>query len=157
MNRRKLLRKYINIALDLLYRRDAHLINNCPVDMVKTEQNHHVGERAIVFRFAHYLQNLIDDDPAFKGYHLDCEYNRNGRENKALPSFPNGTFPDLIIHRRGDNEHNLLIMEFKTYWNSDTERDIVKIKEFRDSNGRYKYKYGVSVVIGLDAPTLTWL
>ena len=52
MNRRRLLEKYINIALDLLYRRDAHLINNCPVGVVKMEPNHHVGERAIVFRFA---------------------------------------------------------------------------------------------------------
>lgn len=141
----------IKSAMNDLYRYDKHLICNepherrCPDEIGK----HYVGERAIVFRFAHYLQNELVKKHKYSNYHLDCEYNRNGSETKYLPSFPRGTFPDLIIHKRGDNyPTNLLIIEFKTYWNTDTERDNLKVQEFVDKNGEYRYKYGLVVVIG---------
>lgn len=41
-----------------------------------------------------------------------------------------------------------LLMEFKTYWNPDTERDALKVKEFVDKEGCYRYKYGLVVVFG---------
>lgn len=134
-----------------LYRYDRYLICNEPLKGVYTEElgKHYAGERAIVFRFAHYLQNEIVKNPKYATYNLDCEYNRCGEETKTLPSFPNGTFPDLIIHKRGKNfPTNLLLMEFKTYWNPDTERDALKVKEFVDKEGCYRYKYGLVVVIG---------
>ena len=143
----KVLDNLINQALDMLYEKDMHLIMNCAEDTRGKDERHHVGERAIVFRFAHYLQNLIDDDGGFKEYNLDCEYNRNGAECKALPSFPNGTYPDIIIHKRGSNEHNLLVAEFKTYWNCDISNDKQKLFEFTDSKGRYKFKKGISFVL----------
>ena len=139
--------KCINEAFRLLYQNDIHLIYNGPFEDKKIDINHHVGERSIVFRFAHYLQNLIIEDDELKEYNLDCEYNRNGAECKGLPSFPNGTYPDLIIHKRGSNEHNLLVMEFKTYWNKNRDEDIKKLIEFVDINGEYKYRYGISVLI----------
>ena len=40
---------------------------------------------------------------------------------KKLPSFPNGTFPDEILYKRGSNDNNILVMEFKTYWNKDQQ------------------------------------
>lgn len=134
-----------------LYRYDKDLICNCPLEGKNAEilGKHYVGERSIVFRFAYYLQNELVKNPKYATYNLDCEYNRNGISAKNLPSFPNGTFPDLIIHKRGRNyPTNLLVMEFKTYWNTDTERDKLKIKEFVDKDGSYRYKYGLIVVIG---------
>ena len=157
MDEQTRLNTYINMAFIKLYTNDRHLIYNTPIANRLDKDNHHVGERSIVFRFAHYLQNLIGDDIEFKDYDLDCEYNRNGPETKSLPSFPNGTYPDLIIHKRGTNEHNLLIMEFKTYWNSDQSQDIIKIREFLDQNGEYKFKYGVSVLIDISTPKINWL
>ena len=117
--------------------------------MVKeiADKKHHVGERAIVFRFAHYLQNFIDKEETFKSYNLDCEYNRNGLKNKSLPSFPNGTYPDVILHKRGSNDKNLLVMEFKTYWNKNQSDDRIKIQEFTDQKGNYKFLYGITVLI----------
>ena len=145
------------MAFIKLYTNDSHLIYNTPIANKTDRDNHHAGERSIVFRFAHYLQNLISDDIEFKDYNLDCEYNRNGPQTKALPSFPNGTYPDLIIHKRGTNEHNLLIMEFKTYWNNDQSQDIIKIREFLDQNGEYKFKYGASVLIDISEPRINWI
>ncbi len=143
---------YISIhkAFNELYERDIHLINNEPITKIASDElgKHYVGERAIVFRFAHYLQNELVKYPRYAKYHLDCEYNRNGICTKCLPSFPNGTFPDLIIHQRGNNNKNLLVMEFKTYWNTNTQNDVNKVEEFVAKNGDYKYKYGIVVTIG---------
>lgn len=141
---------YIEDSFRLLYMNDRHLIYNggCPYE--EGDKKHHVGERSIVFRFAYYLQNLIAMDAELKCFDLDCEYNRNGVECKGLPSFPNGTYPDLIIHKRGSNDYNLLVMEFKTYWNDNREDDKKKIKEFVDPLGEYKYRLGISVLIKED-------
>lgn len=136
----------VNKALDQLYENDYHLILNRPSTDINN--HYHACERSIVFRFAHYLQNLIDQDGSFADYNLDCEYNRNGAETKKLPSFPNGTYPDVIIHKRGRNDYNLLVMEFKTYWNTNQFNDKWKICQFTESAGQYAFLYGITVLIG---------
>ena len=158
MDEKDKLQMYIEMAFHLLYKYDQHLIYNGAFDEEeKPDRKHHVGERAIVFRYAYYLQNLINEDEELRKYNLDCEYNRNGAECKGLPSFPKGTYPDLIIHKRGRNDSNLLVMEFKTYWNDNRDEDKIKIKEFMDPFGEYRYKYGISVLIDWDFPKCEWL
>ena len=142
----KHIEELINSALDKLYENDSYLIYNKPFSRRKNG-NHHVGERSIVFRLAHYMQNIMDVTDAFKNYVLDCEYNRNGAHAKVLPSFPNGVYPDVIIHNRGNNNNNLLIMEVKTYWNSDNTQDVHKINEFLDEKGEYHFSFGVTLII----------
>lgn len=138
-----------------LYRYDKYLIEIEPekVDVKTVNEKlgkHYVGERSIVFRYAHYLQNELTKSTIYSAYDLDCEYNRNGFGIKSTDSFPNGTFPDLILHKRGKtgSKNNILVMEFKTYWNPHTETDSLKVSEFVDKNGKYQYKYGVVVKIG---------
>lgn len=143
----KMLDRLVNQALDMLYEKDMHLIMNRAINSCGKDEIHHVGERSSVFRFAHYLQNLMDKTGQFEDFTLDCEYNRNGAECKALPSFSNGTFPDLIIHKRGSNDFNLLVMEFKTHWNRETADDKRKLREFTSPLGNYKFHRGYSVVI----------
>lgn len=133
-------------SLKELYDKDYYLINNCPMD-TETDGKHYVGERAIVFRFAHYLLSNIekmDIDPELS---LDCEYNRSGWREKILPSFPNGVIPDVIVHHRGYDDKNVLVMEFKTYWNDNQKDDENKIQEMTDKQGKYKYAYGITVLI----------
>lgn len=136
----------LNEALDILYENDRYLIDNRPFLRGKNG-NHYVGERAIVFRLAHYMQNIINDTPLLADYVLDCEYNRNGIHAKKLPSFPNGVYPDIIIHNRGDNDHNLLVMEVKTYWHRNNDTDKRKIAEFLDTSGKYHFSFGISLTI----------
>ena len=132
-----LLNKLLDSALDELYEKDSYLLE------------HDVHERTIVFRFGHYLQNLMDATGEFQYFNLDFEYNRNGRQPKRIPTNPrNGAFPDLIIHRRGSNQYNLLIMEFKPPWNTDTEDDYKKLQQFINPRDGYNYLCGKSILFG---------
>ena len=143
----------VNKALCDLYKKDYHLIkyfpHNCDEEM-------HVSERGIVFRFGIYLQALLADS-SFKHLNLDTEYNRNIKDLKRTERHPNGTYPDLIIHQRGNNKHNLLILEFKTWWNPDNSTDIEKIKEFTSPDGCYQYAIGASIILGETKPHITWI
>ena len=132
-------------ALDQFYEKDSCLVDMV-ADVKQDNGSHHVGERAIVFRLAHYMQNIMDKTSVFKGYVLDCEYNRDGTDIKKLQE--KCVYPDVIIHQRQNNENNLLVMEVKTYWNSDTGQDVKKLQGFMDPKGGYHYKFGASLVIG---------
>lgn len=147
------LKSAVENALNELYKKDHYLIINHPRG---NASDYHVSERGIVFRFGIYLQKILDGS-LFKDYNIDVEYNRNMYEKKRLPSFTNGTFPDLILHMRGSNEHNILILEFKTWWNNNTADDSEKIKEFMDKNGVYRYKMGACIVLEKDNPTISWI
>ncbi|MEG0094290.1 MAG: hypothetical protein RR945_03520 [Erysipelotrichaceae bacterium] len=125
-----------------LYNYDHYLIFQDHVN-----GKNHVSERAIVFRFAHYLQNIITRKNILHELSIDCEYNRNGYDPKYISGFGNA-IPDLIIHKRGSNKKNFLIMEFKTYWNQNNVNDIAKIQGFMDQSGKYKYKYGIFFFLG---------
>lgn len=146
---RYVLEVLIKKALEELYIKDGYLIGNIPIDNIKDGGVHHVGERAIVFRFAHYLQNLMNLYDIFADYNLDCEYNRNGIMAKKLPSFPNGTYPDVILHKRSSNDCNILVIEIKTHWNREQSDDYKKIWEFTDPLGKYKFRYGVTILLEL--------
>lgn len=140
-------------ALEDLYQNDSYLIINRPLG---SQQDCHVSERGVVFRFGIYFQARLNDT-SFKDYNLDVEYNRNMYEKKMLPSFSNGTFPDLILHKRGSNEENILILEFKTWWNHDTTDDIKKIKQFMDPEGVYRYRMGASIVLNKNKYAIKWI
>src|ERR1035441_988365 len=81
-----------------------------------------MSERAMTHKFAEAMQNV------FRSWHVDCEYNREGKVPKRidLPEKPNKTvLPDIIVHRRnpdgGQNvSKNLLVIEAKPS-NSDAE------------------------------------
>lgn len=141
---------YIKESLSDLYEKDNYLImiNESLHHDRNQHQRYHVGERAIVFRFGHYLQNRLDLDKDFRKYNLDCEYNRNGAQQKKL--YGRGTYPDVILHERGSNDHNIMVIEFKGYWNSNQSRDRKKIRGFTDDNGEYKYSVGYTVLLGRD-------
>lgn len=91
---------YVQKALNKLYKNDKYLIK------MYTDKDNHVSERSIVFRFAVYLEKYRLK--YFPQYDLDVEYNRNINLIKMLNSKP--AMPDLIIHKRGTNENNLLVL-----------------------------------------------
>lgn len=125
-------------ACKKIYKEDRDLINN------------RVSERAIVFRLGIYIQRLMSRDTELKFYNLDNEYNRNGQDLKRIPGFENGTLPDLIIHKRGSNKDNKVIFECKTWRNNDIYADMQKLREFINIRGKYKFKYGISIIFKMD-------
>ena len=133
----------LNKALKRFYEKDGCLVDMVP-GVKQDNGGYHVGECAIVFRLAHYMQNFMDEMPEFEGYVLDCEYNRDGTDIKKLQE--NRVYPDVIIHQR-QSKNNLFVMEVKTYWNNDTGQDMQKIEKFMEQGGKYKYKFGLSLII----------
>lgn len=158
---KRVLKSCIKSALDLLYRNDRYLIWHLVEDGSGTEA--HVSERACVFRFGVYFDFLFRQRIPYY-YHIDVEYNRNLENVKTVSH--KGTLereqaciPDFIVHRRGNNEHNLLVIEFKTWWNSDQQNDQEKIKLLMDEAGKYKYRFGVTVLFGKnrDQCSIDWV
>ena len=104
-----------------------------------------INERTISGELASKISKYI------KGYHINCEYNRMTDEHgnqipKRIGLNPNNknkslVYPDIIIHRQEDGDHNLLIIELKLAWkNQGKERDIEKLKYYiKELN----YKYGL--------------
>lgn len=154
------LEKMVGIALQCLYTNDVYLITHKAHDL-SGGMNGHVSERSIVARFAVYLQQQLYEHSILKDYNLDVEYNRNMDRPKNLPNTEwqdNGAFPDLIIHKRGNNCDNLLIIEFKTHWNDGEDgilKDIKKLRAFQ--NEPYLYENALFIKLMRNSPEGFWV
>lgn len=93
----------------------------------------------------------------FPGYEIDCEYNRDGFDVKKLMlSDRNVTddqldavtvFPDIIVHKRGRQDQNLLVLEMKKASSSvNHEYDIEKLNAFKNE---LNYRFAAHVVVGI--------
>ncbi len=120
----------IKIAIDCLLHIDAYLFE---VD---------VNERSISHKLASYLQE------GFKGWDVDCEYNRDHHDPKRLNLLnisslevrpdevqAKTVYPDIIVHHRGTRE-NLLVIEIKKTSNPESnDFDMLKLKEYKEQLG----------------------
>jgi len=147
-------REKLFIALNQLSINDLWLLHN------------NLNERTIAHKLAEYIQQN------FPEYHVDCEYNRDVEQNSGLKkvnilkeryeaiknvvvdgaSIDVSVFPDIIIHRRGTNKFNLLVIELKKSKNTNQEArdfDIEKLHSFTDQSERntLKYNYGVFLTL----------
>lgn len=116
----------------MLFARDGHLLE------------YGAGERAVVAKLASYLAQL------FRGFDVDVEYNRHGLDPKVvdLPAGCRGggrrrVYPDIIVHRRGNDRANLLVVEVKKETNPEPRTcDRAKIEAMKREFG---YKCGVLI------------
>ena len=97
-------------------------------------------------------------DTLLKKYDLDAEYNRDIDMIKRLPGWPNGCYPDLILHKRGNNQNNILIIECKGWWSSEEaiQNDREKIMQFLHSE-RYQYLFGLQIIFCREGMELKWI
>jgi hypothetical protein len=138
---------------------------------------HNVNERSITHKLAEYLQKHL---PEYfdEQYNVDCEYNRNidksskkikrlslkleeiieesgvGIKSKIINNseyYETSVYPDIIVHKRGENHNNLLIIEVKkSSANKDAYNyDCEKLKAYTDNSegNSLKYFYGVLIEI----------
>jgi hypothetical protein len=147
-------RERLQASLDLLTKYDLYLLE------------HDLSERCIASRLAMHLQNLFGE------FFVDVEYNRVGARPKSL-ELPeecanyrneNGeslVVPDVIVHRRGPEGPNLLVLEMKKTTNREPrECDQMRIRAFRE-----QLKYDHAALIECETrpgckPTITinqWL
>ena len=121
---KKILEIIIGKVIKKLTKNDPDLLKN------------NLHEQTIVHKFACYLQELLPE------YNVDIEYNRNLTGQK-LSSGP--ARPDVIIHHRGTNKDNLLVIEIKKS-NSDDKNP--NINRYLDDSS-LKYQYGLYLEFGV--------
>lgn len=146
------IKRRIELAVNTLRINDNYLLK------------HDVSERSIAHRLAIYLESTFG-----KEYHVDCEYNKNIEHNSGcrkieilksrwneLNNFYNYEMdeemliekivvPDIIIHRRGTNKSNIVVIEIKKSSSRvNIEYDYEKLKAYTCKGG-LTYKYGVFI------------
>ena len=116
------------------------------------------SERAVAHRLAVHLEQ------DFPGWCTDCEYNRQGNgddrktvspEQPLLP--PSGKLdvaevdPGIIVHQRGPEGPNLLVLEVKPASSTGLARDRAKLRKYlTDEHLRYKFAALVTYRTGDD-------
>ncbi len=107
-----------------------------------------VGEPTISQHIAGYIREAIP-----KSLSVDVEYNRHGTGAKILQLPPKDgsnqliestVRPDVVVHKRGDDEQNILVIELKKP-GRDLSRDRVKLEAFRK---QYQYQNAAHVIVG---------
>lgn len=129
---------------------------------------HDLSERSISHKLAEYIQLK------FAHYHVDCEYNGDvsrpaGRKRADMLKahvqmideltekeeaeqhkdyVSRQVFPDIIIHRRGDNDNNLCIVEIKKDTSGETsDYDYLKMRAYtgNEFDNTLQYQLGIFV------------
>ena len=130
-------KNYLERAIARLEHADCHLL------VVN------VSERCIAARLAMYLREYFVD------YDVDVEYNRHGPDVKQLHEVVQdcprdrddegqSVLPDVVVHRRGGDDSNLLVIEMKKSSNqSRMDSDRKRIRAFCKELG---YNVGALVV-----------
>ena len=153
----KLIIKLLKQSVDLLYTNDSYLIKHC------------VHEQDISHRIAHYFENLLNHYSWYKksSFNVEVEYNRNFDDSKRvynncyncdnaicyihqfsyqIDNYQSSCKPDIILHERGSNDNNILVVEIKKR-NDDGKEDFAKLSAFTCNDSDYKYKMGIYINI----------
>ncbi len=104
-------------------------------------RNRDIHEQALSHRLAFHLEN----SGFFSGYQIDCEYNRyEERVKKNASGKP--IRPDILVHIRGVQSHNLMIIQAKKF--NDSKLEIKQAENALQSDKLYlKYKFAFLVVL----------
>jgi hypothetical protein len=142
----------VSVDLVSIDRRVRKIINTSlknEITLLRVKAN----ERNITHKIAEYLQLEFQKD-CLK---VDCEYNRDGYDKKLLQLEPRrlksddsegqSVYPDIIIHERGTNARNLVVIEAKKSTNTDGETDKKKLEAFKRELG-YSLGYRLVVKVG---------
>lgn len=109
----------INEALIMLYKRDSYLLEN------------DAHEVTISHKLACYLQDM------FEAFDVDIEFNKNLTDSKRVDNEIRR--PDIIVHKRGTNDFNFIVIEIKKSSNANENFDAQKIRNMMD---QLNYRYG---------------
>ena len=134
----------------------------CFLENEKFLLNNDFNERTITHKLSEYLQREYSE------YNVDWEYNRmpNGVMNREYvikklnlqieninldDTEAKTVFPDMIVHKRGKNKHNFLVIEVKKESNpatQDKDENFKDFKKLRAFTAKLKYKYSVYLELG---------
>jgi len=148
MNQEQLVKGAVDASTQAVWDHDKHLLAT------------DASERSLTHQLAIYLSHH------FTNYQVDCEYNRDGFSVKRLALHERTgiqddsvdavtVFPDVIVHRRGHNDHNLLVVELKkasSYISDDY--DLLKLNAFKRDLG-YQFACHLRIGYSLDGAAVT--
>jgi len=122
--------KKINHCIDRIYEEDGDLFDRGNYEVT------------ISTKLAQYL--FME----FRKYDVDCEYDKHINDEKEI--IINGEKkiirPDIAIHKRGTDEHNLVAIEIKKEQNKDRrEHDYEKLCALTSNEENYQYQLGVFI------------
>lgn len=148
----KIIIEKLERCIEKLKKEDWYLIEN------------NASERSIAHRLAVYLEG------EFREYNIDCEYNINiehqsGRKkiyllkeevekykskNQKIEDKEVSIFPDIIVHKRGVNTNNILVIEMKKDTSTIEDNfDRFKLEKFTatEDGDNLFYKLGCALKI----------
>jgi hypothetical protein len=113
-------------------------------------------ERPVSHRLGFYMDSL------FKGYNVDCEYNKRLQGAKKKWKAP--IIPDILVHRRKTDNNNLLVVEVKAGTRISKSKsiqgriknDFEKLEFLTSQEGGYHYDYGAFTLILRDETVVLW-
>lgn len=149
----------VRTCLNKLYKNDRLLFER--------NDGNGVCERSLVFRFAYYLQNEIDD------YYVDCDFNssfegfmgpngiigrdRHGKPIQNIDGTVTKRFVDIIVHRRSrERDSDFIVFEFKKWTNGHREDYEKDRNNLRVMTTRYGYRFGFHIIFGPTIRETEW-
>ncbi len=131
-------------ALAEFYARETDLLEKDP------------GERTLTHRLAVHLEKQ------FKGWEVDCDYNRLGERTLRLPratmvstddEFGKSVYPDIVVHQR-EIPNNLLAIEVRKANNRQLlDHDEHKLRALTDPHLWFAYRIGILLTLAKKAVT----
>src|SRR3989344_957827 len=129
------------------------------IDLFSIDAN----ERSLTHKFAEYLQIFVGDV-----WKVDCEYNRYGDEPKKLDEIKNivgnntttdkikskTVYPDIIIHKRGQLGHNLLVIEAKK--DPTHKEEIIDTNKLKKIQEKYRYDFAIFLIFDIVQKQITY-
>lgn len=130
------------------------LVSGAITRVIESERellDRNVSERALTHHLARFIRDRVPPP-----YVVDVEYNRHVDDPKRLrlpkrnaaddELHATTVFPDIIVHVRGTDDHNLLVLEVKKP-GGDVEYDERKLRAFRE---QLHYRHAAHVILGRD-------
>ena len=110
------------------------------------------SERAFNCLLAAKVRELLGDGVL----RCDSNYLRHGTDRKELTNRITGERKrieaDLVIHQRGSDPLNILIMELETIQSAtETPDDLWKVRDMTTQDGEYRYLHGLHMTFGIEA------
>jgi hypothetical protein len=110
-------------AINLFHQSDKDLLNI-------NDSNIKLHEVAISHRIAVYVEQILQDLIRSEKMSVDLEYNKHGVNAKILSNGQEFR-PDIVVHKRGCDKNNFIVIEIKKnkHSNQDKAAAINKVKE----------------------------
>lgn len=104
------------------------------------QNNRDIHEQSLTHRLAYHIEN----SGYFSDFNIDCEYNRY-EDTKKRNSSGELFKPDILVHIRGIQEGNQIIIEAKKFNDTSTEIEKTKI-DLLSNKISLSYKFAYLVI-----------